>query len=140
MFAADSSICFMCCSFFLIYNIIIIINILCLSVLCNSVKHILEFNYYFQGEEGQFFHYHFFTIHYHQHISCCFVRHFEFSSWLPLYTSSQAPVPGSPFPVPGISNIRIKMKTLIFVVFILYTASLGKLSSLFKVYILSKGN
>ena len=34
----------------------------------------------------------------------------------------------------------IKMKTLIFVAFILCTASVGKLSSLFKVEILSKGN
>ena len=56
MLAADFRMCFLCCSFFLIYNIIIVI-ILCLSVLCNSVKHILEFNYYFQEEEGQFFHY-----------------------------------------------------------------------------------
>ena len=39
--------------FFLIYNITIII--LCLP-LQFSYKHILEFNY-FQGEEGQFFHY-----------------------------------------------------------------------------------
>ena len=30
----------------------------------------------------------------------CFVRHFEFSSWLPLYTSSQTPVSGTRFPVP----------------------------------------
>ena len=52
MLAADSRIGFLCCSFFLIYNIIKV-----LSVLYNSVKHILEFNYYFQGEEGQFFHY-----------------------------------------------------------------------------------
>ena len=29
----------------------------------------------------------------------CFDRHFEFSSRLFLYTSSQTPVPGSPFPV-----------------------------------------
>ena len=39
--------------FFLIYNIIIVIIFACL---CNSVKHILEFNY-FQGKEGQLFHY-----------------------------------------------------------------------------------
>ena len=58
MLAADSRICFLCCSFFFnIYNIIIIVIILCLSVLCNSVKDILELNYCFQGEEGQFFHY-----------------------------------------------------------------------------------
>ena len=30
----------------------------------------------------------------------CFVHHFEFSSGLPLYTSSKTPVPGSPSPVP----------------------------------------
>ena len=30
----------------------------------------------------------------------CFDSHFESSSGLPLYTSSQTPVPGSPFPVP----------------------------------------
>ena len=41
--------------FFLIYNIIVIVIILCLLVLCNSVKHILELNDYFEGEEGQFF-------------------------------------------------------------------------------------
>ena len=48
-------------------------------------------------------------------LSFCFVRHFEFSSGLPLYVSSQTPVPGSPFPtprspfpVPGISNIQKK--------------------------------
>ena len=29
-----------------------------------------------------------------------FVRHFDFSSGLPLYTRSQTPVPSSPFPVP----------------------------------------
>ena len=43
--------------FFLIYNIIITVIILCQSVLCNSVKHILVFNYYFQGEKCQVFHY-----------------------------------------------------------------------------------
>ena len=44
------------------------------------------------------------------------VRRFEFSGKLPLYTSSQTPVPGSPFPVPrslfpvpGISNIRVQL-------------------------------
>ena len=30
----------------------------------------------------------------------CFDRHFEFSRGLPLYSSSQTPVPRSPFPVP----------------------------------------
>ena len=30
----------------------------------------------------------------------CFDRHFEFSSGMPLYISSQTPVPGSPFPIP----------------------------------------
>ena len=30
----------------------------------------------------------------------CFVRHFEFSSGLPLYTNSQTPVPCFPYPVP----------------------------------------
>ena len=29
----------------------------------------------------------------------CFVHHFDFLSGLPLHTSSQTPVPGSPFPV-----------------------------------------
>ena len=45
----------------------------------------------------------------------CLAHHFEFSSGLPLYTSSQTPVPGSPFPVlrsrfsvpAGISNIDL---------------------------------
>ena len=42
--------------FLLIYNVIIIIVIiLCLSVLCNSVKHILEFNYYFKEKRVSFF-------------------------------------------------------------------------------------
>ena len=36
------------------YNVIIVI-IFCLPILCNSVKHTLEFNYYFQVEESQFF-------------------------------------------------------------------------------------
>ena len=31
---------------------------------------------------------------------------FEFSGGLPLYTGSQTPFPGSPFPVLSISNIR----------------------------------
>ena len=30
-----------------------------------------------------------------------FVRHFELSGGLPLYTRSQTPVPGSPFPDPS---------------------------------------
>ena len=37
----------------------------------------------------------------------CFDRHFKFSRGLPLYTCSQTPVPGSPFPVPDISNILL---------------------------------
>ena len=39
----------------------------------------------------------------------CFDRHCEFSRGLPLYTCSQTPVPGSPFPVPGISDIPKNM-------------------------------
>ena len=37
-----------------------------------------------------------------------FVRHVEFSGGLPLYTRSQTPVPGSPFPVASFSNISIE--------------------------------
>ena len=55
MLATDSRICFLCCFCFLFFfleicNIIIVI-IVCLSILCNSVKHTLEFNYYSQVEE-----------------------------------------------------------------------------------------
>ena len=49
----------------------------------------------------------------------CFVRHFEFSSGLPLYTRSQTPVPRSPFPVPGISNIHRFRKNFLETVLVL---------------------
>ena len=40
------------------------------------------------------------------------VRHFEFLYGLPLYTRSQTPVPGSLFPVPGISNTPLSFNCL----------------------------
>ena len=42
----------------------------------------------------------------------CFDRHFEFSSGLPLYTSSQTPVPGSPLPVPHSPFVVLVTSTL----------------------------
>ena len=53
MLAADSRIGFLC--FFFFKYIMLLLSLFCAS-LCNSIKHILEFNY-FQGGEGQFFHY-----------------------------------------------------------------------------------
>ena len=53
MLAADSRISFSCCFFF--KYVILLLSLFC-ACLCNSVKHILGFNY-FQGEEGQLFHY-----------------------------------------------------------------------------------
>ena len=52
MLASDPRIGFLCYFFF---NIEYYMLLFC-ACLCNSVKHILEFNY-FQGEEGQLFHY-----------------------------------------------------------------------------------
>ena len=53
MLVSDSRMGFLCYFFF--GNRILLSSLFCAS-LCNSVKHILEFNY-FQGEEGQLFHY-----------------------------------------------------------------------------------